>query len=88
VNAENVVFVINPGSTSTKAGVFVEAGPDDVGPSGQGRVRCQWSCSVAHPDAELDKFRGRPALAQAEFRADALRTSLVAGDTRRPRLRR
>ena len=79
MNAENVVFVINPGSTSTKAGVFVEAGPDDVGPSGQGRVRCQWSCSVAHPDAELDKFRGRPALAQAEFRADALRTSLVAG---------
>jgi butyrate kinase len=71
VTAENVVFVINPGSTSTKAGVFVEAAPE--------QLDCQWSCSVAHPDAELEKFRGRPALAQADFRAEALRASLQSG---------
>lgn len=71
MTAENVVFVINPGSTSTKAGVFVEAGPK--------KVDCQWSCSVAHTDAQLERFHGLPALSQAEFRADALRTSLEAG---------
>jgi butyrate kinase len=78
VNAENVVFVINPGSTSTKAGVFVKAGPDEAGRVGEGGVCCRWSCCVAHSDAELEKFRGRPALAQADFRASALRTSLEA----------
>ena len=55
------VLVINPGSTSTKFGVFSKAG-------------AEWVSSVLHGDAELEQFRGRSSLAQADYRA-----GLIAG---------
>jgi butyrate kinase len=44
------VLVINPGSTSTKFGVFLRGGPE-------------WVTSVVHGDAELEQFQGRSTLA-------------------------
>jgi butyrate kinase len=53
------VLVINPGSTSTKFGVFTRIGPE-------------WLGADSHPDEELAKFRGMSALAQLEYRAAPL----------------
>jgi len=68
------VLVLNPGSTSTKAGVFVQNGLETRanGACYGGALACEWSSSLTHPDGELEKFRGWPALAQAEFRAHAI----------------
>ena len=55
------VLVINPGSTSTKFGVFSKTG-------------AEWVSSALHGDAELEQFRGRSPLAQADYRA-----GLIAG---------
>lgn len=61
------VLVINPGSTSTKFGVFDRQGP-------------LWVTAVKHDDAELEQFRGRSALAQAGYRAALIEDALrVAG---------
>lgn len=60
---ENRVLVMNPGSTSTKFGVFTRSGPEWVG-------------TVSHPDEELAKFRGMSALAQLEYRAAPLAAAL------------
>ena len=57
------VLVINPGSTSTKFGVFTSSGPEWVG-------------TISHPDEELAKFRGTSALAQLEYRAAPLAAAL------------
>jgi butyrate kinase len=59
----NCVLVINPGSTSTKFGVFSRAG-------------AEWAGSVLHSDEELEQFRGRSTLAQAEYRAGVIRKTL------------
>jgi butyrate kinase len=56
------VLVINPGSTSTKFGVFSREG-------------AEWVSSVVHDDKELEQFRGRSTLAQADYRA-----GLIAGE--------
>jgi butyrate kinase len=66
------VLVVNPRSTSTKVGVFVR---DAVEVSS---IRCKWACTLTHTDRELEKFRGWPALAQAEFRAGVIREALEA----------
>jgi butyrate kinase len=58
------VLVINPGSTSTKFGVF-------------SRDRAEWVTSVLHGDAELEQFRGRSTLAQADYRAGLIATALA-----------
>ena len=74
----NRVLTINPGSTSTKVGVFVQSAPPEV-PLSQDcntPIEEEWTCSLRHPDAELEKFRGWSALAQAEFRAEAIRLAL------------
>jgi butyrate kinase len=65
------VLVINPGSTSTKFGLFSRAG-------------AEWVDSVQHSDAELEQFRGRSTLAQADFRAGLIAHALAAAgyDTR------
>ena len=60
---ESRVLVINPGSTSTKFGVFTRRGPEWVG-------------IISHPDEELAKFRGMSALAQLEYRAAPLAATL------------
>lgn len=59
------VLVINPGSTSTKFGVFSRAG-------------AEWVESVQHDDAELEQFRGRSTLAQADYRAGLIAHALSA----------
>ena len=56
------VLAINPGSTSTKLGVFR-------------RDACEWNTTIRHSDAELERFRG--PLAQAEVRASAIRRALL-----------
>ena len=59
------VLVINPGSTSTKFGVFSRKG-------------AEWLGALRHGDEELEQFRGRSALAQAEFRAGLMGEALKA----------
>ena len=59
------MLVINPGSTSTKFGVFTRNGPE-------------WLGAFSHPDQELAKFRGMSALAQLEYRAAPLAAALKA----------
>jgi butyrate kinase len=63
VSGDSRVLVINPGSTSTKFGVF-------------SRVGAEWVTSVLHGDAELEQFRGRSPLAQADFRAGLIAAAL------------
>ncbi len=59
------VLVINPGSTSTKFGVFSRGG-------------AEWVESARHDDAELEQFRGRSTLAQADYRAGLIAHALAA----------
>jgi len=59
------ILAINPGSTSTKFGVFVG--------SKAALVR-----NLRHSEVELAPFRGRPVLDQAEFRHEAMERELVA----------
>jgi butyrate kinase len=59
------VLAVNPGATSTKAGIF----------EGDREVR---SISVPHGDAELAAFAGRPVLDQLDMREAALRAALGA----------
>jgi butyrate kinase len=66
-NHETRVLTINPGSTSTKFGVFR-------------RDKAEWMGALVHSDEELDKFRGMSALAQLDYRAAPLAKALqVAG---------
>lgn len=58
-------LVINPGSTSTKFGVFSRAG-------------AEWVTSVLHGDDELEQFRGRSTLAQADYRATLIDSALTS----------
>ncbi|MGD0458983.1 MAG: butyrate kinase [Terriglobia bacterium] len=58
------ILAINPGSTSTKFGVF--AGSQAV------LVR-----NLQHSDGEMAPFRGRPVLDQEEFRREAVERELV-----------
>ena len=63
-NDSRRVLVINPGSTSTKFGVFSPTG-------------ALWVTSVVHGDAELEQFRGRSTLAQAGYRAGLIEAALA-----------
>ena len=62
----NRVLVINPGSTSTKFGVFTREG-------------AEWVTTIRHGDEELEQFRGRSMMARTGYRAalveKALRTA-------------
>ena len=61
----NRVLVINPGSTSTKFGVFT--------------MECaEWVSSVHHGDEELSQFRGRSMLARTGYRGALIEKALVA----------
>ncbi len=64
-NESNRVLVINPGSTSTKFGVFSRDG-------------AEWLGTLRHGDEELEQFRGRSTLAQVEFRAGLIGEALKA----------
>jgi butyrate kinase len=60
------VLAINPGSTSTKIGIFRRSARG-------GQATCEWNHTIRHTDAELEDFRGRSALCQADFRAGVIR---------------
>ena len=64
-NLGNRVLVINPGSTSTKFGVFSAEG-------------AEWVSSVHHGDEEIDQFRGRSMLARTGYRAALIEKALAA----------
>jgi len=57
------VLVINPGSTSTKLGVYTKDGPELVR-------------TVHHKDEDLAQFRGRPVLDQLNYRAGQIKSEL------------
>ncbi|MGC2615157.1 MAG: butyrate kinase [Terracidiphilus sp.] len=61
--SNNRVLVINPGSTSTKFGVFRAEG-------------AEWVSSVHHGDEEIDQFRGRSMLARTGYRAALIEKAL------------
>jgi butyrate kinase len=60
----NCVLVINPGSTSTKFGVFRAEG-------------AEWVSSVHHGDEEIEQFRGRSMLARTGYRAALIEKALA-----------
>ena len=60
------VLAINPGTTSTKAGVFTRAGEE-------------MSWNIHHGDDEIERFRGRPMLDRLEYRAEKIETALAEG---------
>jgi butyrate kinase len=72
------VLVINPGSTSTKIGVFLHSAAGHVSSSQDCNITFteEWSSNLHHPDSELDKFRGWSAFAQTEFRYAAVGQAL------------
>lgn len=57
------VFVINPGSTSTKIGVHTRSG-------------AEWETTIRHSDADLERFRGFSTLAQKDYRAGLIGAAL------------
>jgi butyrate kinase len=61
----NRVLVINPGSTSTKFGVFASDG-------------AEWVTTVQHGDEEIEQFRGRSMLARTGYRAGVIEKALAA----------
>jgi butyrate kinase len=61
----NRILVINPGSTSTKFGVFIKDGPE-------------WVTTVNHGDEEIEQFRGRSMLARTGYRAGVIEKALAA----------
>jgi butyrate kinase len=59
------VLVINPGTTSTKIGVFTRDGE-------------QFSETIRHGDEEIARFRGQPMLARLDYRAELIGRALEA----------
>jgi len=57
------VLVINPGTTSTKIGVFTRDGEE-------------FSQTIRHGDEEIERFRGQPMLARLEYRAALIERAL------------
>ncbi|HXR39139.1 MAG TPA: butyrate kinase [Terracidiphilus sp.] len=67
------VLVLNPGTTSTKFGVFTRAGEE-------------MARNIHHGDDEIERFRGRPMLDRLEYRAGKIEAALAeAGFTPRGR---
>jgi butyrate kinase len=63
VNGKDCVLAIDPGTTSTKIGVFTRSGE-------------QMTRTLRHGSQDLDRFHGQPALAQLEYRAGLIETAL------------
>jgi butyrate kinase len=57
------ILAINPGSTSTKIGVY-------------SRLGAEWETTLRHSDADLERFRGLSILAQKDYRAGLIRRAL------------
>jgi butyrate kinase len=58
------VLAINPGTTSTKFGIFTRAGEE-------------LSRNIHHGDDEIQRFRGRPMLDRLEYRAGKIEAALA-----------
>ncbi len=58
------VLVLNPGTTSTKCGIFTRAG----------EVMAR---NIRHGDDEIEQFRGRPMLDRLEYRAAKIEAALA-----------
>jgi butyrate kinase len=58
------VLAINPGSTSTKFGVYLRGG-------------AEWVRTIRHGDEELVRFQGRPILARLDYRARLIAEELA-----------
>ena len=57
------VLVINPGSTSTKFGIYTRKG-------------AEWVKTIRHGDEEVSRFGGRPMIARLEYRAELVAAEL------------
>jgi butyrate kinase len=62
--ANQRVLVLNPGTTSTKFGIFTRAGEE-------------MSRNLQHGDDEIERFRGRPMLERLEYRAAKIEAGLA-----------
>jgi len=63
------VLVINPGTTSTKLGIYTREG-------------AEWQRTITHGDEELQRFSGQPMLARLDYRAELIERALEeAGHT-------
>ena len=62
-NETSRVLAINPGSTSTKIGVYT-------------RVGAELARTIRHGDEEIARFRGRPMLARQDYRAGLIESAL------------
>jgi butyrate kinase len=60
----NLVLVINPGTTSTKFGIFTRAGE-------------VISRNIHHGDDEIARFKGRPMLDRLDYRAEKIEGALA-----------
>lgn len=58
------VLTINPGTTSTKFGIFTRAGQE-------------LARNIHHGDDEIQRFRGRPMLDRLEYRAELIEKALA-----------
>ncbi len=63
-DASSHVLVVNPGSTSTKLGVYTAMG-------------AEWARTIRHGDEEIARFGGRPILARLEYRAGLIEQALA-----------
>lgn len=59
------VLAINPGSTSTKIGVFTRSGEEQA-------------LTIRHGDEEIERFKGRPMLDRLEYRAGLIEKALAS----------
>ncbi len=57
------VLVINPGTTSTKLGIYTHNG-------------AEWKRTITHADEELERFSGQPMLARLDYRAELVERAL------------
>ena len=62
--ANERVLVLNPGTSSTKLGIFTRAGEEMVR-------------NIQHGDDEIERFRGRPMLDRLEYRAGLIEAALA-----------
>ena len=63
ISSSGRVLAINPGTTSTKIGIFTR----------QGEL---FSQTIHHGDDEIDRFKGQPMLARLEYRAELIEKAL------------
>ena len=57
------VLVINPGTTSTKLGIYTREG-------------AEWERNITHGDEELARFSGQPMLARLDYRSELIERTL------------